>query len=160
MTNERILMAIELFQQAYRRQMEGELDSAVVLYKQSLEIQPSAEAYTFLGWTYRFLGKLQDAIAECKKAIEVDPSLGNPYNDIGSYLLELGQAREAIPWLRKAIRSERYDSYHQAWYNLGRAYVQLELYRKADSCFAKAAEIEPDYLLAVEASIRARRRVN
>ena len=54
---------------------------------------PTAEAYTFLGWTYHFQGRIEDAIAECKRAIEVDPEFGNPYNDIGAYLIELEPLR-------------------------------------------------------------------
>ncbi|MGA2847071.1 MAG: tetratricopeptide repeat protein, partial [Candidatus Acidiferrales bacterium] len=73
------------------------------LYTKSLDIFPTAEAHTFLGWTYHFQGKVDEAIAECKRAIEVDPEFGNPYNDIGSYLIALGRHDEAIPWLEQAI---------------------------------------------------------
>lgn len=149
--NERADLAAELFEQAYQRQMEGELDLAISLYKRSIDLHPTAEAYTFLGWTYRFQGKLEEAITECKKAIATDPSLGNPYNDIGAYLIDLGRAEEAIPWLEQATQSPRYKSYHFPWYNLGRVYVAIEIYRKAKDCFAKALEIEPDYRAAREA---------
>jgi len=54
--------------------MDGELEQAVELYKKSIEAFPTAEAYTFLGWTYSFMGRVDDAIAECHKAIEVDPT--------------------------------------------------------------------------------------
>ena len=143
--------AVELFQKAYMLQMEGDLDRAVELYKESIAVCPTAEAYTFLGWTYRFQGKLNDAIAECMKAISVDPTFGNPYNDIGAYLIEQGKHEEAIPWLEQAIQSERYESYHYPWYNLGRAHVAMESYNRARECFAKAIGIEPGYDLAAEA---------
>ena len=67
-----------LLQEAYRAQMEGDYDHAVELYKNSLELFPTAEAHTFLGWTYHFQGKIEDAIAECKRAIEVDPNSAIP----------------------------------------------------------------------------------
>ena len=35
-------------------------------------------------------GKVDQAIDECKKAIRIDPTYGNPYNDIGAYLIERG----------------------------------------------------------------------
>jgi len=63
--------------------MQGELDPAIELYRRSIEVCPTAEAHTFLGWTYSFQGRLDEARAECLKAIEVDPHFGNPYNDIG-----------------------------------------------------------------------------
>jgi tetratricopeptide (TPR) repeat protein len=65
-------------------------------------LHPTAEAHTFLGWTYHFQGRLDDAIAECKRAIEIDPEFGNPYNDIGAYLIELKRFDGAIPWLERA----------------------------------------------------------
>jgi tetratricopeptide (TPR) repeat protein len=159
MADERTQMALELFQRAYQLQMQGEWDLAVDLYRQSIALQPTAEAYTFLGWTYRFQGRLEDAIAECRKAIELDPSFGNPYNDIGAYLIELDRAPEAIPWLEQATTSRRYDSFHYPWYNLGRAYAAMECYRKAQECFAHSLDIEPRYKLAEEAIARLKRMI-
>lgn len=86
--------------------MEGDYDRAVELYLGSLALHPTAEAYTFLGWTYHFQGKIEEAIAECKRAIAVDPDFGNPYNDIGSYLIELNRYDEAIPWLEAGYESK------------------------------------------------------
>jgi tetratricopeptide (TPR) repeat protein len=144
-------MAWDLLKKAYQLQMQGELEEAVRLYKQSLALCETAEAHTFLGWTYRQQGSLTDAIEECHKAIAIDPSFGNPYNDIGAYLLELGKHDEALPWLEKATKAARYESYHFAWYNLGRVYARQQLYRKAMECFRTALDIEPEYRLAEEA---------
>jgi Tfp pilus assembly protein PilF len=144
-------VAVELLRKAYEMQMQGELDLAVDLYRRSIAMHPTAEAHTFLGWTYRFQGRLEEAIDECKKAIEVDPEFGNPYNDIGAYLIEMGKGEEAIPWLEKAIASQRYDAYHYPWYNLGRVYASLEMFNKASECFRKSLELQPDYGLAREA---------
>jgi Tfp pilus assembly protein PilF len=151
MPNRRFEMARELFHNAYRLQMEGDLELAAQFYKRSIELHPTAEAHTFLGWTYHFQGKVDEAIQECKKAIEVDPTFGNPYNDIGAYLIERGEHDQAIPWLEEAIASKRYEAYHFPWYNLGRVYVAKEMYVKARECFLKSLEIEPQYTLAAEA---------
>ena len=152
-------LAIKLFHDAYRLQMQGDLDLAVDLYRRSLELHPTAEAHTFLGWTFRFQGRLDDAIAECKKAILLDPSFGNPYNDIGAYLLEKNLPDEAIPWLEQATQAPRYDSYHFPWYNLGRCYVSKELFRRAQECFEQSLDIEPDYSLAADALAKLKRAV-
>src|SRR4249920_4029865 len=98
-------LASRFFQEAYRKQMKGELEAAVELYTKSIESFPTAEAYTFRGWTYSFMGRLDDAIAECHRAIEVDPTFGNPYNDIGAYLIEKGHPDDAIPWLEQALKA-------------------------------------------------------
>jgi tetratricopeptide (TPR) repeat protein len=151
MSEDSLSVAIELFQKAYEHQMKGELDLAIEYYKRSIETYPTAEAYTFLGWTYSFQGKLQDAITECKKAIEVDPDFGNPYNDIGAYLIELGNHDEAIPWLEEAVRAKRYDPRHYPHYNLGRVYLIKGMIKKAIEEFRRALEVYPDYTLAKEA---------
>jgi tetratricopeptide (TPR) repeat protein len=155
-----IELAASLFQQAFEAQMRGELDDAVDLYKRSLEAYPTAEAHTFLGWTYSFQGRLDDAIEECKKAIAVDPEFGNPYNDIGAYLIEMGQHREAVPWLERATRANRYEAPHYPRYNLGRAYVALEMLSRALEEFERALEMRPDYAAAREAIATIKRRLN
>jgi len=160
MTAEPIARAWELLQRAYRAQMEGEFDQAVELYKDSLEMYPTAEAHTFLGWTYHFQGKVEDAIAECKRAIAVDPDFGNPYNDIGAYLIALGRMDEAIPWLERAIEAPRYEPRHFPHFNLGRIYYAKGMINRARECFQEALRIEPRYTLARQAIENLRRMVN
>ncbi len=123
MSSERETQAKQQFQEAFTAQMEGDYDRAVELYLGSLALHPTAEAYTFLGWTYHFQGKIEEAIAECKRAIEIDPDFGNPYNDIGVYLIDLDRYDEAIPWLEQAMTAKRYEPRHFPYFNLGRVYL-------------------------------------
>jgi tetratricopeptide (TPR) repeat protein len=138
-------LALDYFQRAYACQMNGELEDAVDLYKKSIDVLPTAEAHTFLGWTYSFMGRLDDAIAECRKAIEVDPDFGNPYNDIGAYLIEQGMFDDAIPWLEKATRARRYESYYFPHFNLGRVYERKRKWSKAMECYRTALAHNPQY---------------
>ena len=107
-----------------------------------------------------FSGSPGRAIAECKRAIEIDPEFGNPYNDIGAYLIELDRFDEAIPWLERAVEAARYEPRHFPHYNLGRAYLGKEMYARAAECFQQALEIEPRYALARDALDSLRRMVN
>ncbi|SRR5712692_3641327 len=143
--------ALKLFQEAYHCQMEGDLERAMVLYRESIHCRPTAEAHTFLGWTFSFLSRYDEAIEECKKAIAVDPDFGNPYNDIGAYLINLGKLDEAIPWLQKAVQARRYEAYHYPHCNLGRVYLAKGMLKKALEEFEKALAIEPNYRPAREA---------
>ena len=160
MQSDRQQQAWALLQEAYRSQMEGDYDHAVELYKYSLELFPTAEAHTFLGWTYHFQGKIEAAIAECKRAIEVDPDFGNPYNDIGSYLIELNRYDEAIPWLEQAMTAKRYEPRHFPYFNLGRVYLAKGMINRARELFQKSLAIEPRYTLARQALESVRRMVN
>ncbi len=152
--------AMEFFQRAFEFQMNGELELAIEYYKRSIEIYPTAEAYTFLGWTYSFQGRLDEAIDECKKATEIDPDFGNPYNDIGAYFIELEKYDEAIPWLEKATKAKRYDPRHYPHYNLGRVYLVKGMIKKAIEELQKALEIYPDYILAKEALEKLKYKLN
>ena len=58
MDSEQLRRATEIWQEAYRHQMQGELERAIELYRSSIEVCPTAEAHTFLGWTYSFQGRL------------------------------------------------------------------------------------------------------
>ena len=152
--------AWELFQQAYQYQMNSELDRAEEYYRRSIDRFPTPEAYTFLGWTYSFRGNYESAIEECRKAILVDSEFGNPYNDIGAYLIKLGRHEEAIPWLERATEAKRYESYHYPYFNLGRVFVAKEMYNRAMECFKKSLEIAPQYILAQQAIEELKKKLN
>jgi tetratricopeptide (TPR) repeat protein len=140
--------AVQYFRQAYALQMQGEYQRAIELYTRSIEAFPTAEAYTFRGWSYSFLGDYQRAIAECLEAIRVDPDFGNPYNDIGAYMIEQGNLPEALSWLEKATRAPRYDSCCFPWFNMGRVYERRHEWDKARECYERALLENPEYQVA------------
>lgn len=136
--------ALELWQEGTDRLMAGELDEAVTLFTRSLEIRPTAEAYTFRGWAYSFAGRLDEAIEECRKAIATDPTFGNPYNDIGCYLMEQGRLDDAVSWFEQAKRAARYEPRHFPYLNLGRLHAARGEYAEAILEFQGALEESPD----------------
>ncbi|MBI3015824.1 MAG: tetratricopeptide repeat protein, partial [Candidatus Tectomicrobia bacterium] len=138
----------QLYELGYLLGLLGEHEKAIGLFKRSLALKPTAEAQTFLGWTYGNMGRLEEALEEAKKAIPLDPEFGNPYNDIGVYLIELGRLEEAIPYLEKAMRAKRYCCYHYAHFNRGRIHFMRREYRQAREQFEEALRYEPSYLPA------------
>ena len=135
--------AMELVKRAMDHQMAGELEESIRLYKESIALCPTADAYTYLGWAYSFQGKLDDAIAQCEIAIQIDPEFGNPYNDIGVYLMQQQQLDEAVPWLEKAKKAKRYEPRHFPYLNLGRVYVAKGMMQKALEEFHGALRLNP-----------------
>ncbi len=129
-------------------QTSGDLEGAIAAYKRSIELYPTAEAHTFLGWAYSFQGQIDKAIKECRAAIHVDPDFGNPYNDIGVYLIEKGQYDEAIPWLERAMVARRYEPRHYPHMNMGRVLVRKGKYQEAIRELKTALDIEPNYAAA------------
>lgn len=149
------IRAVELWREGYNhhtrafalaggecdREAVDELSTAVSLYSQSIETFPTAEAYTFRGWAYCLFGRLDDAIEECRRAIEVDPEFGNPYNDIGAYLIAKGELDEAIDWLERAKTARKYEPRHFPFMNLGRLYARKGMVVKAISEFEEALRL-------------------
>jgi tetratricopeptide (TPR) repeat protein len=150
MAEEALAEAQRFFRLGYEAQLAGRLEEAVAHYRRSISVQPTAEAHTFLGWAMSYLGRLEDAIGECKVAISIDPEFGNPYNDIGAYLIELGRLDEAIPWLEKAVASPRYCCYFYAHTNLARVYLHKRMPEKARKALMAALRVNPDYAPARE----------
>jgi Tfp pilus assembly protein PilF len=135
--------ALELIGEAMQHQMAQDFDEAIRLYKESITIYPTADAHTYLGWAYSFKGRLNEAIAQCEIAIQLDPEFGNPYNDIGVYLMQQQKFDDAIPWLERAKAASRYEPRHFPYINLGRIYLTKGMIQKALEEFAGALRINP-----------------
>lgn len=152
--------AMALFQEAYEAQCVSNYDKAIALYLRSIEIWPTAEAHTFLGWVYSFQGRYDEAIAECLEAIRVDETLGNPYNDIGSYLLAKGDSYGCVRWFKRALFAPRYESYVFPHFNLGRVYEMRHRFLDAARHYGLALEQQPSFTQAAVALHRMQARLN
>ena len=152
--------AVEFFRRAYAAQLEEDYARAVELYRRSIETYPTAEAHTFLGWVYSFEGRYAEAIDECLKAISVDATFGNPYNDIGSYLIAQGDYWTCVRWFRRALAAPRYESYAFPHFNLGRVYEERRRPLDAVRHYGLALEERPDFGQAAKALRRAQALVN
>jgi tetratricopeptide (TPR) repeat protein len=152
--------ARQLFHEAYEAQLAQNYESAIELYQRSIETYPTAEAHTFLGWVYSFQNRYDEAIAECLEAIRVDETLGNPYNDIGSYLLAKGDSYGCVRWFKRALFAPRYDSYAFPHFNLGRVYEMRKKYLDAARHYTLALEQQPGFTEAANALRRMQALLN
>jgi tetratricopeptide (TPR) repeat protein len=158
--SEELRRATELWRAAYRYQMEGKLDRAIEHYQRSIAVRPTAEAHTFLGWSMSFQGRLAEATTECLRAIEIDPDFGNPYNDIGVYLMQQGKLDEAILWLGKAKQARRYEPRQFPFMNLGRVYLKQGRWWDALREFEGAVQAAPDDVHAAKTLHELRGQMN
>lgn len=152
--------AVELFKRAYEAQMAEDYEEAIELYRRSIETYPTAEAHTFLGWVYSFQDRYAEAIEECLEAIRVDSTLGNPYNDIGSYLIAQGDIYGAVVWLRRALLAPRYEARAFPHFNLGRVYEMRGRLLEAARHYGLALEEQPDFVQAAKALRSLQARLN
>lgn len=146
---ERKLKDDKNFKQGFEWQLKGNIHKAIEFYKKSLDQIESPEGHTFLAWAYSYLGWYDEAIQECQKAIAIDPEFGNPWNDIGAYLIEKGQHDEAIFYLKKATRAKDYNTYYYPHYNLSRIWIKKGMLNKALASLYKALESNPYYTPAI-----------
>jgi len=152
--------AIELFRRAYEAQVAEDYEEAIELYQRSIALYPTAEAHTFLGWVYSFQERYDEAIEECLEAIRVDPTFGNPYNDIGSYLVSKGNLYDSVKWFKRALPAPRYESYAFPHMNLGRVYEKRHRLLEAARHYGLALEQEPRYKQAVVALRKLQAKLN
>jgi len=90
----------------------------------------------------------------------VDPEFGNPYNDIGAYLIEQEKWDEAIPWFQKAMLAPRYEARCYPHFNLGRVYEHKRKWQKAKECYAVAYSLDKRYVTALAGLRRLRAMFN
>ena len=149
-----MLTAKKYFDKGFELHMDGKLNEAIENYLISIEFHPTAEAHTYLGWVYSMKGEYEKAIEECKTAIALDPDYGNPYNDIGSYLISLNRLEEAIVWLEGAINAKNYIPRHYPYLNLGFIYEKRGEWFTALGYYKKALELQPDSERAKKSTMR------
>ena len=140
--------------------LAGQPEAALELFEQSIAVQPTGEGHTFRGWALSHLGRFDEAIEECKIAIQVDPEFGNPYNDIGVYLMQQGKLEEAIPWLEQAKLAPRYEPRHFPFSNLGTIYERKGRLSHALAEYKAALRIEPRHEPAIRAVARLQAQLN
>jgi len=123
---------------------DGDYISALHEFKASAFCLASSEALTHWGWMEHHLGDTDKAIDLCKRAITVEPEFGNPYNDIGSYLVASGRAEESVEWFEKAIHSKNYVPRQYPHINLGKVYLATDRVEQALFHFEQALALQPE----------------
>ena len=89
-----------------------------------------------------------------------DPSFGNPYNDIGCYLMQKGELDEAVSWFERAKKAARYEPRHFPYLNLGRLHAARGDLAAAVAEFHGALEENPEDPMALKFLETLKYRVN
>jgi tetratricopeptide (TPR) repeat protein len=103
-----------------------------------------------LGELYFGKGKLEDALTEVKKAIEMaeglrtemDRSLAMYYSNLGTIYGTKGMMDDARPQFERALELNKYDVL--SLFNLGRLYHDKKAYMQAKEYFERLIEITPE----------------
>ena len=146
--------ADQWYELAQQRHAAGDLDDAAAYYQMSLDLFPTAEAHTSLGVALAARRQWDEAIANCEKAVALDPELGNPCNDIAVYLIEKNELADALIWLDRALCAPRYDCRHFSHYHRGRILERMARFGEARSAYGQAVKLAPDWSPAQTAYLR------
>ena len=100
------------------------------------------EARYALACLYHNMGRLEEAVAEYKRLLRLNPELPAVYNNLGNALGSLGQVSEGLRHLRRAVESE--PNFAQGWGNLGNLLQTIGETVESQQAFQRAIAIDPD----------------
>jgi len=112
-------------------------------FERALQLRPGyATAHQFYGYYLTAMGKSAEAIAERKKAVELDPispllnsALGEAYYHARRFDVTIAQNKKAL----------ELDPHHAiALVNIGRAYEQMGMHQQARASFQNILAVAPD----------------
>ncbi len=125
---------------------QGRADEALALADTALRLQPQgpdlALALVNRGNALLRLGQVDPAIAELRKALEIQPDYAHAHNNLGSALLEVGQNDEAAAAFRQALVFQ--PGHANAHYNLGVVLLGQGQLDEAIAHFQTSLELQPD----------------
>jgi len=81
----------------------GNLDEAESQYRQALSGRPSAETHNGLGYVLARQRRTDDAVAEFRKAIDVDAKYTPAYNNLADALAQQGKLEEAEQYYQRSL---------------------------------------------------------
>lgn len=121
-------------------------EMAIEQYKEAIAQDPEyPDAHLNLGMTYADLDQRDEAKAEFKAAIEMEPSDALARHELAAMLMDEGDYRAAITLLNEVVRLEPEN--YEGWLDLGISYAQKGFYQEAERCYGKARDLDPDDVL-------------
>jgi Flp pilus assembly protein TadD len=92
-------------------------------------------------------GRLDEAIASFRQALELKPTLAEAHNNLGSALQTQGRSGLAAKHVRQALKLK--ENYPEAWNNLGIMLVRQRRFKEAAEAFQHALQFRPGYVQAI-----------
>lgn len=115
----------------------------------TLSKQDRAGTYDNRGVVLNMLDRTEEARTDFNKAIELDPSLGDAYVNLGAMLIKQGRHEEALGQINKGIDLGM-AFLHIGYYNRAVAEQLLGRFKESYYDYKKVLEIEPSFKLASE----------
>jgi len=117
--------------------MSGKADRAIDEFKKLIELEPSARSYTFMGLSYRHLGRFDEARKYFEEGLKLEPTNAACLFNIGFIEERQGNAAAADQHFQQALRSNP---------DFSDALLELANIRTKDKKYAEAAELLRRYV--------------
>ena len=117
------------------------------LWSDTVQKNPSSQiAHNSLGTLRSDQGRLSEALALLKRAIELDPKYAEAYNNLAIVHGQMGQLDKAYQSVQKAI--ELQPGYAKAHFNLATWYYRQGQLSESQATLLQAIELDPDFFEA------------
>lgn len=138
------LMSHSLLKQADLLLQQKQYAMSIDCYQKFLnQIPDCAEAMNNLGLAYKGLGKMRDAEASFKKALQIRPRYAAAFNNLGNLFVLQNRLAEAEACFRKALDCN--PEFAEACNNLGNVLASKTSFDDAWTYYFRAIRIRPDY---------------
>lgn len=136
-------------QAAYERGLtylnERQPTPALVAFREAVTINPAEPRYRdSLGLLLLDLGQIDQALAELRKALELDPRFADGHFHLGVTLAESRRWEDAIKSYQTAIALPTLTVPELAHNSLGMALYNLKRYREAETALRYAISLNPE----------------
>jgi tetratricopeptide (TPR) repeat protein len=134
----------DAFNNAIRLHQAGRLDDAEKIYRRVLEVQSDHfDSLHMLGVVDIQRRNYAEAVRKINSALELNPNLGEAFNNRGTALRELKRLDEALASHDKAIALK--PDYAEAFNNRGNVLLELKCFDEALASYDRAIALKPDY---------------
>jgi tetratricopeptide (TPR) repeat protein len=117
--------------------MSGKAEKAIDEFKTLIALEPSARSYTFMGLSYRHLGRFDEALKYFNEGLKIDPHNASCLFNVGFIEERQGNYARAEELFQQALR---YNS------DFSEALLELANLRVRDKKYAEAADLLRHYV--------------
>ncbi len=117
--------------------MSGKAEKAIDEFKTLIALDPSARSYTFMGLSYRHLGRFDEALKYFNQGLKLDPANPSCLFNIGYIQERQGSYAEADRLFQQALRSNP---------DFSEALLELANLRTREKKYAEAADLLRRYV--------------